>query len=42
MIKLYSMEIIYDHLSKIIFWNMILRLIIEGYLDYAVDSITNV
>jgi hypothetical protein len=36
------MGIIYDHLSKIIFWNMILRLIIEGYLDYAVDSITNV
>ena len=42
MIKLYRIEIIYDHLSKIIFWNMILRLIIEGYLDYAVDSITNV
>jgi len=34
--------LIYDYIAKILFWNMILRMIIEGYLDYAVDSITNV
>jgi hypothetical protein len=38
----FRIESIYNYLAKIIFWNMILRLIIESYLDFAVDSGTNV
>jgi hypothetical protein len=35
-------KIIYEHLAKIIFWNMILRMILEGYIEYAISSILNV
>ena len=32
----------YAYLEKMLFWNMILRMILEGYLEYAVSSIENV
>jgi hypothetical protein len=38
----FRIELIYDYLAKIIFWNMIIRLIIESYLDFAIGSATNV
>ena len=38
----FRIELVYNYLSKMIFWNMILRLIIESYLDFAVDSATNI
>lgn len=37
-----SIEIVYEYLAKIIFWNMIIRLIIESYLDIALDSASNI
>jgi hypothetical protein len=35
-------KIVYDHLAKMIFWNMILRMILEGYIEYSISSIMNV
>ncbi len=32
----------YNHLAKMLFWNMILRLILEGYVEYAIAAILNV
>ena len=32
----------YNHLAKMLFWNMILRMILEGYMEYAVAAILNV
>jgi hypothetical protein len=37
-----AIKIIYDHLAKMIFWNMILRMILEGYIEYSISSILNV
>jgi hypothetical protein len=37
----FRIELIYNYLAKIIFWNMIIRLIIESYLDFAIGSATN-
>ena len=34
-------EVIHDYLAKKIFWNVILRLIIECYLDFAISSALN-
>ena len=34
-------EVMHDFLAKKIFWNILLRLLIEGYLDFAIDSALN-
>jgi hypothetical protein len=33
---------VYQYLVKLLFWNMILRMIMEGYIDYTISSILNV
>jgi hypothetical protein len=33
---------VYTYLAKMLFWNMILRMILEGYLEFAISSIKNV
>ena len=35
-------EIVYIYFSKMVFYNMILRLILEGYMDYALSSLLNI
>jgi cell shape-determining protein MreD len=37
-----TIKIIYDHLAKMIFWNMIIRLLIESYLDISLDAASNI
>ena len=32
----------YNYFSKMVFYNMILRLILEGYMDYALSSLLNI
>ena len=32
----------YNHLAKMLFWNVILRMILEGYVEYAMASMLNV
>ena len=39
---LYSIEMAYIYFSKMVFYNMILRLILEGYMDYALSSLLNI
>ena len=36
------MKKLYTFLSNILFYNFILRLILEGYMQYAITSLTNV
>jgi hypothetical protein len=38
---IYRFDAIYNFLYKMLFWNMILRMILEGYLEFAINSITN-
>lgn len=33
---------IYTYLAKLIFWNMILRMFLEGYMEYAITSLMNI
>jgi len=33
---------LYEYLVRLLFWNMILRMILEGYMEYALSSIENV
>jgi hypothetical protein len=33
---------VYTYLAKIIFWNMILRMFLEGYMVYAITSLINI
>jgi|LauGreDrversion4_2_1035121.scaffolds.fasta_scaffold60629_1 hypothetical protein len=35
------LDAIYNFLYNMLFWNMILRLILEGYLEFAINSVTN-
>jgi len=35
-------EMAYIYFSKMVFYNMILRLILEGYMDYALSSLLNI
>ncbi len=39
---IYRANKIYEYLAKILFWNLILRMIMEGYIDYAISSLLNV
>lgn len=32
---------IYNYLAKLIFWNMILRMFLEGYMVFAITSLIN-
>lgn len=32
---------IYTYLANLIFWNMILRMFLEGYMEYAITSLMN-
>jgi hypothetical protein len=41
-ISFYRLNVFYTYLANILFWNMILRMILEGYLEFAVSSIENV
>ena len=41
-ISFYRLNVFYTYLAKILFWNMILRMILEGYMEFAVSSIENV
>jgi hypothetical protein len=33
---------IYTYLANLIFWNMILRIFLEGYMEYAITSLMNI
>jgi hypothetical protein len=33
---------IYTYLAKLIFWNMILRMFLEGYMEFAITSLINI
>ena len=33
---------VYTYLAKIIFWNLILRMFLEGYIEYAITSLINI
>jgi len=33
---------LYNYIANILFFNLILRLIIEGYMDFSVTSLLNV
>ena len=33
---------VYTYLAKLIFWNMILRMFLEGYMEYAITSLINI
>ncbi len=35
-------KIVYDYLAKLVFWNMFLRMFLEGYMEYAITSLMNV
>ena len=35
-------EMAYNYFSKMVFYNMILRLILEGYMDFALSSLLNI
>lgn len=37
----FRIKIIYDFGSKIVFFNLILRLMLEGYLGFCIDSLIN-
>ena len=41
-ISFYRLNVFYTYLGKMLFWNMILRMILEGYMEFAVSSIENV
>jgi hypothetical protein len=41
-VSFYRVNVVCTYLEKMLFWNMILRMILEGYLEYAVSSIENV
>ena len=32
---------VYTYLANLIFWNMILRMFLEGYMEYAITSLMN-
>ena len=36
------MQTIYDKLSKIIFFNLILRTFLEGYMEFSLSSLMNI
>lgn len=38
---MFRVELIYDYLEKTLFWNMIIRLILEGYLEYSISAVIN-
>lgn len=38
----FRINTVYEFLVKLLFWNMILRMIMEGYIDYAISSMLNV
>ncbi len=40
--SIYSVNKVYTYLAKIIFWNMILRMFLEGYMEYAITSLINI
>lgn len=33
---------VYTYLANLIFWNMILRMFLEGYMEYAITSLINI
>ncbi len=33
---------VYTFLANLIFWNMILRMFLEGYMEYALTSLINI
>ena len=33
---------IYTYLANLIFWNMILRMFLEGYMEYTITSLMNI
>ncbi len=33
---------IYTYLANMLFWNMIIRMILEGYMEYALSSLMNI
>ena len=33
---------VYTYLSNLIFWNMILRMFLEGYMEYSITSLMNI
>ena len=35
-------KIVYDYLAKLVFWNMFLRMFLEGYMEYAITSLMNI
>jgi hypothetical protein len=37
----YSVNKVYTYLANLIFWNMILRYFLEGYMEYAITSLMN-
>ena len=38
---LYRINKVYTYLANLIFWNMILRMFLEGYMEYAITSLMN-
>ena len=38
---LYRINKVYTYLANLIFWNMILRMFLEGYIEYAITSLMN-
>jgi hypothetical protein len=37
----YSVNKVYTYLSNLIYWNMILRYFLEGYMEFAITSLMN-
>lgn len=40
--KYKMVEKVYNYLANLIFWNMIIRMFLEGYMQYAITSLMNI
>jgi len=40
--KYHLVNLVYTYLSNMIFFNMILRMILEGYIEYSISAILNI